>query len=62
MAAMDLPVMPPLRPMLAKAIDHLPDDAINGARAVQFARGIVYVEQGRFWRADLATSTLSGPW
>lgn len=38
-----------------------PDDAATGARSVQFARGIVYVEHGRFWRMDRDGTNVSGP-
>lgn len=38
-----------------------PDDALYGARSIQFARGTVYFENGRFWRTDLAGTQVGGP-
>lgn len=37
------------------------DDAVNGARSVQFARGTVYVENGRFWLSNPDGGLLAGP-
>jgi hypothetical protein len=37
------------------------DDAAQGARSVQFARGTVYVENGRYWLANAAGELMAGP-
>jgi hypothetical protein len=38
-----------------------PDDAVSGARSVQFANGTVYVEGGRIWLADRSGRLVVGP-
>lgn len=37
------------------------DDALYNARSIQFPRGTVYVEKGRFWLAGAEGSFISGP-
>lgn len=37
------------------------DDALHNARSIQFPRGTVYVEHGRFWLAGAEGSFISGP-
>jgi hypothetical protein len=40
---------------------HYDDDAVAYARSIQFARGTVYVEGGRFWLARADGGLVSGP-
>jgi hypothetical protein len=43
-------------------IDYLhADDAVHAARSVQFERGLLYVEHGRFWLADENGTLVQGP-
>lgn len=37
------------------------DDAAFGARSVQFTRGTIYVERGRYWLADAEGNLMAGP-
>ena len=46
-----------------RSLDNDPgyDDAVHGARAVQFTRGTVYVEHGHYWLSDAQGILLAGP-